>query len=217
MVRQSLIVNRQWKKKIRSTIHDSRLTIDEMMLMKRLFPFLLFVVMWSCGSLSAPASAQALEQDDEINIKLKGTDGKTHDLAQLRGNVVVVSFGATWCQPCAEELRVLEQLHKEYEDKPVKFFWVSLEKEDEVSDGDLRSYAKRLKLSFPVLRDPTKFTFAQFTDRVRIPLVTIFNKEGKLVVKQTGMSTPEEYKTTIRSRLDKFLAPSTTASSTEMK
>jgi hypothetical protein len=52
---------------------------------------------------------------------------------------------------------------------------------------------------------------------VRIPLVTIFNKEGKLVVKQTGMSTPEEYKTTIRSRLDKFLAPSATASSTEMK
>jgi thiol-disulfide isomerase/thioredoxin len=185
--------------------------------MKRLFPFLLLVVMWSCGSLLAPARAQALEQDDEVSIKLKGTDGKTHDIAQLRGNVVVVSFGATWCQPCAEELRVLEQLRKEYEGKPVKFFWVSLENEDEVSDGDLRSYAKKLKLSFPVLRDPTKFTFAQFSDRVRIPLVTIFNKDGKLVVKQTGMSTPEEYKTTIRSRLDKFLATSTSASTTKTR
>ena len=173
--------------------------------------------MWSCSSLLHPVRAQALEQDDEITIKLRGTDGKTYDIAQLRGNVVVVSFGATWCQPCAEELRVLEQLRKEYEDKPVKFFWVSLENEDEVSDGALRSYAKKLKLTFPVLRDPTKFTFAQFTDRVRIPLVTIFNKEGKLVVKQTGMSTPEEYKTTIRSRLDKFLAPSASASSTKTK
>lgn len=179
------------------------------MLMKRLFPFLLLAVMWSGDSLLHPARAQAMEQDDEISIKLKGTDGKTHDIAQLRGNVVVVSFGATWCQPCADELRVLEQLRKEYEDKPVKFFWVSLEDEDEVSDGALRSYAKKLKLSFPVLRDPTKFTFAQFADRVRIPLVTIFNKEGRLVVKQTGMSSPEEYKTTIRTRLDKFLATGT--------
>ena len=188
-----------------------------MMLMKRLLPFLLLVVMLAGASLLAPVRAQALEQDDEISIKLRGTDGKTHDIAQLRGNVVVVSFGATWCQPCADELRVLEQLRKEYESKPVKFFWVSLENEDEVSDGALRSYARKLKLSFPVLRDPTKFTFAQFADRVRIPLVTIFNKEGKLVVKQTGMSTPEEYKTTIRSRLDKFLATGSSASSTKTK
>lgn len=167
---------------------------------------------------SHPARAQQQQQgqeaeEDEISINLKATDGKMYDLADMRGNVVIVSFGATWCQPCAEELRVLEQLRKEYEGKPVRFLWVSVEREDEVSDGDLRSYAKKLKLSFPVLRDPTKFTFAQFSDRVRLPLVTIFNKEGRLVVKQTGMSTPQEYKTLIRSRVDKFLAITPSANS----
>ncbi len=149
---------------------------------------------------------------DEVSINLRGADGKTYDIAKMRGNVVVVSFGATWCQPCADELRALEQLQKEYEGKAVRFMWVSIEGEDEVSDSLLRNYAKRLKLTFPVLRDPTKFTFAQFTDTVRIPLVTIFDKEGRLVVRQTGMARPEEYKTMIRQRLDKFLAAGTSAS-----
>lgn len=167
------------------------------------------------GASLSPAGAQQMQlpEDDEISINLKATDGRMYDLAEMRGNVVIVSFGATWCQPCAEELRVLEQLRKEYEGKPVKFLWVSVEREDEASDGDLRSYAKKLKLSFPVLRDPTKFTFAQFSDRVRLPLVTIFNKEGRLVVKQTGMSTPQEYKTMLRSRVDKFLAITSSAGS----
>jgi thiol-disulfide isomerase/thioredoxin len=180
------------------------------MLMKKLFPLMLLVVVLSSGASLLPPSALAQQmpetEGDEIGINLKATDGKMYDLAEMRGNVVIVSFGATWCQPCAEELRVLEQLRKEYEGKPVRFLWVSVEREDEVSDGDLRNYAKKLKLSFPVLRDPTKFTFAQFSDRVRLPMVTIFDKEGKLVVKQTGMATPEEYKRLIRSRVDKFLA-----------
>ena len=178
--------------------------------MNKLFPFMLLVVLLLSGAslLPPPARAQQAQEpeEDEVSINLKATDGRTYDLAEMRGNVVVVSFGATWCQPCADELRALEQLRKEYEDKPVRFLWVSVESEDQVSDGDLRSFAKKLKLSFPVLRDPTKFTFAQFSDRVRLPLVTIFDKEGKLVVKHTGMSQPEEYKTMLRSRVDKFLA-----------
>ena len=190
------------------------------MLMKNRSPFLLLTVLLFSGSFLSPtARAQQMQQQqvDEISINLKGADGKMYDIAQMRGSVVVVSFGATWCQPCAEELRVLEQLRKEYEGKPVKFLWVSIEREDEVSDGALRGYAKKLKLTFPVLRDPTKFTFAQFSDVVRIPLVTIFDKAGRLVVKQRGMSTPEEYKTMIRSRVDKFLAIAARAGAVKTK
>jgi thiol-disulfide isomerase/thioredoxin len=180
-----------------------RLTIDPMMLMKKLFPFLLFIMLLS-ASASLPSAQQM--QEDEISISLKGTDGRVYDISKMRGNVLLVSFGATWCQPCKEELRALEQLKQEYTDKPVRFLWVDIESPEDVSDGQLRNFAKSLKLTFPVLRDPTKFTFAQFTDTVRIPMVTIFNKEGRLVVRQTGMAAPEEYKTFIRARLNKFLA-----------
>jgi thiol-disulfide isomerase/thioredoxin len=186
--------------------------------MKKSFPFMLLGVLLASVFPLFTVRGQQSQPDDEISIKLKAaTDGRTYNIEQMRGNVVVISFGATWCQPCADELRVLEQLRKEYEGKPVKFLWVSIEREDEVSDGDLRNFAKRLKLTFPVLRDPTKFTFAQFSDIVRIPLVTIFDKEGHLVVKQRGMSAPAEYKTMIRSRVDKFLAAAAGSSSMKME
>jgi thiol-disulfide isomerase/thioredoxin len=182
--------------------------------MKKLFPFLLFVMLLS-ASASLPSAQQMSE--DEISISLKGTDGCVYDISKMRGNVLLVSFGATWCQPCKEELRALEQLKQEYKDKPVRFLWVDIESPEDVSDGQLRNFAKSLKLTFPVLRDPTKFTFAQFTDTVRIPMVTIFNKDGRLVVRQTGMAAPEEYKTFLRTRLNKFLATGASANSVGMR
>ncbi len=158
---------------------------------------------------------QAIAEEAPAPIALKGVDGKTYDLAEMRGNVVLVSFGATWCAPCAEELRALEELKTEYKTQPVKFLWISLDPPEEVSDKKLRSYAKAIKMSFPVLRDPTKMTYAQFSTTVRLPLVLLYNKEGVLTAKQFGMAaTTEKYKMALRARFDKLLAAQSSAAKT---
>ncbi|HEX8708738.1 MAG TPA: TlpA disulfide reductase family protein [Pyrinomonadaceae bacterium] len=143
----------------------------------------------------------------DVRIRLTGADGKTYDVAEMRGQVVLVSFGATWCQPCNDELRALEQLKKEYKDKPVRFLWVSIESEEEISDSGLRDYAKRLKLSFPVLRDPERATFTKFSTRVRLPMIVFFDREGKISTpNHVGMGAIPLYMSTMRGRLDKLLA-----------
>jgi thiol-disulfide isomerase/thioredoxin len=139
-------------------------------------------------------------------IQLRGADGKSYDIASMRGQVVLVSFGATWCLPCKEELKALEQLKKEYRDKPVKFLWISIESESEVTDSGLRDYAKQLKLSFPVLRDPDKRTFARFSQRLRLPTILFFDREGKLSPpNHVGMAAIPVYLAKMRERLDKLL------------
>jgi thiol-disulfide isomerase/thioredoxin len=149
----------------------------------------------------------ATTQPVDTSIRLRGTDGKTYDIASMRGQVVLVSFGATWCEPCKEELKALEQLKKEYKDKPVTFLWVSVEGEEEVSNSGLKDYAKKLKLSFPILRDPDRSTFARFSARMRLPTVLYFDKNGKLSTpNQVGMATAQLYFSTVRGRLDKLLA-----------
>src|SRR5438445_12355502 len=100
---------------------------------------------------AAPAQVKAPPTDPKM--KLQGLDGRVYDLADLRGNVVLVSFGATWCAPCSTELRALEELRAEYQNQPVKFYWVSIERPEEVSDNALKRYARERKVSFPVLRD----------------------------------------------------------------
>jgi thiol-disulfide isomerase/thioredoxin len=162
---------------------------------------LLYGGAWPLAELHADAN------DAEVSIKLKGVDGKTYDIAEMRGEVVLVSFGATWCKPCVWELEALEDLKKEYAGRGVRFLWVSVENDDQTSNEHLRDYAKSLKMTIPVLRDPEKRAYAQFSERVRLPMVVFFDHAGKFVApKHTGMtSQAEEYKKLIRSRLDALL------------
>lgn len=151
-------------------------------------------------------------------FKLQGLDGRVNDLAELRGNVVLVSFGATWCAPCTTELRALEEIFKEYTDKPVKFFWVSVERPEEVTNAVLKRYARQRSLSFPVLRDSSQAVFLQFSPRVRLPMIVMLGKDGRVDPPvHFGMRSPAEaYKADIRARLDKLLLlPSPSGKGTE--
>jgi peroxiredoxin len=168
-------------------------------------------LIFACLLCTAVSSAAQVKQTGdstpgEVNIKLRGIDGKMYDIAQMKGNVLLVSFGATWCSPCWAELRALEELKNEYRDQPVKFLWVSIERREQISDGGLRDFAKEQKLSFPVLRDPTQLTYAQFSTRTRLPYVVFFDKEGNLAApRHAGMTQPEVYKKIIRNNLDNLL------------
>ena len=144
----------------------------------------------------------------EPKLKLQGLDGRVYDLADQRGNVVLISFGATWCAPCSTELRALEELLAEYQNQPVKFYWVSIERPEEVSDSALKRYAKERKVSFPVLRDTAKMVFLQFSPRVRLPMIVMLGKSGRVDLPvQFGMRTPaESYKADMRARLNKLLS-----------
>jgi len=150
-------------------------------------------------------------------FKLQALDGRVIDLAKEKGNVVVVSFGATWCAPCSSELRILNEVLTEYKDKPVKFFWVSVEAPEQVSNSKLRRYARERNLSFPVLRDSSQAVFSQFSPRVRLPMIVVLDKDGHVNgAAQFGMRAPADaYKTDIRARLDKLLVPSPDARGTE--
>jgi peroxiredoxin len=140
-------------------------------------------------------------------LKLQALDGRVTDLANEKGNVILISFGATWCAPCSSELRILNEVLGEYKDKPVKFFWVNVESPEQVTNDALKRYAKQRNLVFPVLRDSSQAVFSQFSPRVRLPMTIVLNKDGEVDgPAQFGMrSPPEAYKTDIRARLDKLL------------
>jgi peroxiredoxin len=153
-------------------------------------------------------------------FKLQSLDGRVTDLAEQKGNVVLVSFGATWCAPCSTELRALNEVLSEYKDKPVKFFWVSVETPEQVTNATLKRYARERKLGFPVLRDSSQAVFLQFSPRVRLPMLVLLNKDGSVDgLAQFGMrSPPDAYKADIRARLNKLLSlPSPDGRATELE
>jgi peroxiredoxin len=167
----------------------------------------LFALAILCVALG-PGVGQVKPIPADPMMKLQGLDGTVYDIADLRGNVVLVSFGATWCAPCSTELRALEELLNEYRAKPVKFFWVSVERPEELTNTALKRYAKERKVSFPVLRDTDKMVFLQFSLSLRLPMIVLLGKDGKVDAPvQFGMRSPADtYKADIRARLNKLLA-----------
>jgi thiol-disulfide isomerase/thioredoxin len=158
----------------------------------------------------AQTSAAAAADDEAAKapaVKLKALDGKTYDTAAMTGEVVVASFGATWCAPCVWELKAIEELMEEYRAKPVRFLWISIEDERRTPDSLLKKFARQYRLTLPVLRDDGE-TFAQFSENRRIPLVVFFDAQGRFdaPVHRGMASEPIQYKQMVRRRVDALLA-----------
>jgi cytochrome c biogenesis protein CcmG/thiol:disulfide interchange protein DsbE len=66
------------------------------------------------------------------DFTITGFDGRKASLGELRGQVVIINFWASWCLPCREEAAYLEQTWRKYEDQGVVFIgvdYVDTEKE----------------------------------------------------------------------------------------
>ena len=92
-------------------------------------------------------SAKALPRADLPLIDLAGYN---QVLAKYRGKPLVVTFWATWCEPCRDEFPLLVQLQKQYAPQGLAIFGVSL---DDDSDMNLvRRFIARNQPGFPNYR-----------------------------------------------------------------
>jgi thiol-disulfide isomerase/thioredoxin len=60
-------------------------------------------------------------------IALPDTTGQIQKLSDLKGNLIMVDFWASWCGPCRRENPFVVSLYQEYQDKNFKIFGVSLD------------------------------------------------------------------------------------------
>lgn len=67
-------------------------------------------------------------------------------LGDWQGRPLVCNFWATWCEPCREELPLLDQLYKEYESKRLQVVGIAVD-----NAANVREFSKLVPLRFPVL------------------------------------------------------------------
>jgi len=121
------------------------------------------------------ASAQSLIGKPAPDFTLDTLDGDTVTLSDLKGQVVVLDFWATWCPPCVRSLPELDQLHQQRAGDTVRIFAVNLKENEEQVHSFLRSRG----LTVPVLLDREGEVAEKFNVHA-IPQTIIIGKDGEV-------------------------------------
>ena len=86
--------------------------------------------------------------------------GDSMDLAQMKGQVVLLNVWATWCIPCRREVPELQALHQEHEGRGLRVWGVSIDGGE--ADADVTGFINDFKMTYTVLRDPAERVLSVF-------------------------------------------------------
>ncbi len=146
-------------------------------------------------------SATVLKTELQMSVKnyewqLENADGQEFNFAKAKGKVVLVNFWATWCPPCVAEMPSLQGLYNDYNDK-VEFMLVAQDNVEKVS-----AFIAKKGYTLPVYY--SKAEAPKLLTSITIPTTYVINKEGSIIVAETGAADWNSDKT--RKMLDELLA-----------
>jgi cytochrome c biogenesis protein CcmG/thiol:disulfide interchange protein DsbE len=121
------------------------------------------------------------------NFSLNTFDGETVTLADLRGQVVVVNFWASWCPPCRDEAAYLEETWRGYRERGVMFLGVDYVD----TEPEARAYLAEFDITYP--NGPDTGTRISQAFRIQgVPETYFIGKDGTLRGLKVGPLAPPE-------------------------
>ncbi|MFS8629892.1 MAG: thiol-disulfide oxidoreductase ResA, partial [Bacillales bacterium] len=113
--------------------------------------------------------------DKAPDFILTDQNGQRHRLSEYKGQGVLVNFWATYCEPCKEEMSLLEEQYRKYKNEGVHILAVNIGETDVV----LNRFLERHELSFPVLNDRNQEVVDAFGVNP-LPATFLIDKEGTI-------------------------------------
>ncbi len=128
-----------------------------------------------------PAVTQPADIGEVPTLSVTTLDGKTFDLADQRGQWVVVNYWATWCGPCLEEMPELSALDAMREHITV----IGLAYED-IGADELRDFLAKRPVVYPIAIIDVTAPPASFEAPRGLPLTFLIAPDGKLAAQFVG-------------------------------
>lgn len=142
-----------------------------------------FVLMTNVSSAGTPENSPAPD------FVLKSRSGTNVRLSELRGQVVMINFWATWCGPCRQEMPLLEMLYQRYRKLGFTLLGVNVEESPSPAAGFLRD----VEVSFPVLFDSDNVV-SRLYEVSGMPSTVLIDRDGRVRFAHTGYVPGDETK-----------------------
>lgn len=127
-------------------------------------------------------------------------------------HAVLLSFFATWCQPCMKELPLLEEVYKKYKDERIKFFLVDITEATRSNPGfeDMPKagpFLQKKGVTMQILYD-TRGTVMKRYNAHTLPRLFLLDGNQTVRIARKGFHPGEEdiFKKEISEMIDKLLA-----------
>jgi peroxiredoxin len=112
---------------------------------------------------------------------------KLHDY--LGKKAIIMSFWATYCEPCLEELPYLQKFYEKHSDcVEVIAITIDPKRQRKLIENNV----KEMGLKFTIAHDYENKLRKKIYRSKHIPLLIVINKEGKIVLIQNGVGHPEK-------------------------
>lgn len=139
----------------------------------------------------------AQDQDEQTGrsapeFKLENVQGDYVSLKdELGDGPILLSFWATWCKPCIEEMTKYKELFSSLKDKGLKVLAISID--DERTVAKVKPFVRSKNYPFPVLLD-TNSEVARKYYAQNIPYSVLLDKSGNIVYTHLGYMKGDELK-----------------------
>jgi cytochrome c biogenesis protein CcmG/thiol:disulfide interchange protein DsbE len=115
------------------------------------------------------------------DLRLTLLDGSQIALRDLRGQVVVLNFWASWCDPCRREAPELQQVWEQYRDRGIAFVGVTFHD----AKGASQRFVERYGLTYPNGVDE-RGRISQTYGVVAVPETFIIDRDGAIASVHVG-------------------------------
>lgn len=115
---------------------------------------------------------------------LQMEDGQSINLADYRGQTVLLNFWASWCPPCKFEMPYMQDFYEDYQEENTVILSVNMTHLEKNSD-DVTSFLDEVGVTFPVVYDLK----GQVTDQYQIvayPTTYVLNSQGVITDRFQG-------------------------------
>ena len=131
-------------------------------------------------SVDRSLAAGEREPAPELELPLLGGNG-SGSLADYRGQVVVLNFWASWCEPCKEESPLLERWHRRLRDRGGTVLGVDMLDITARAEDFIEEY----ELSYPMLKDKDGEGIETF-GVVQYPETFSIDRQGRIAAVERG-------------------------------
>ncbi len=163
-----------------------------------LWALVLGLLVWRFGPQVGAAIGLGAMDEPAPDFAVETLDGDTLRLVDLRGDVVLVNFWATWCPPCRLEMPGFQDVWEDYRDRGVTIVGLSV---DRGVRSEVARWVREREITYPI-GFPTGATVRAYDGANVLPTSLLIDRDGRIVHRVEGFYAEPALRAAIRRLLD---------------